>query len=292
MTRASRELFTTDTATSAERRRITLSTASGAHAEIYFQGAHVTSWRPAGSDKDHLFVSERARYEPGVAIRGGVPICFPQFSDRGPLLKHGFARLQQWQLVSCAGLDEGRSQAVLALESNMSTLGLWPGHFSAVYTVTLTSDSLAMELKVTNTGTSAFSFTAALHTYLAVGDIGTSRLYGLRGNEYQNNGDDRIHTEKREAMLFRNAVDRVYRATPSFLTLKSDTQHTEIHAQGFDDSVVWNPWIEGCKQMDDMGREDYQRMLCVEAATVIHPVQLDPHKSWSGRQTLVAVADS
>ena len=33
------------------------------------------------------------------AVRGGIPVLFPQFADRGPLKKHGFARDLPWQLV-------------------------------------------------------------------------------------------------------------------------------------------------------------------------------------------------
>ena len=33
------------------------------------------------------------------AVRVGKPVLFPQFADRGPLKKHGFARDLPWQLV-------------------------------------------------------------------------------------------------------------------------------------------------------------------------------------------------
>ena len=34
--------------------------------------------------------------------RGGVPILFPQFADRGHLKKHGFVRNLNWQLITDA----------------------------------------------------------------------------------------------------------------------------------------------------------------------------------------------
>ena len=68
--------------------------------EVYLHGAHVTSWRPLGSEV--LWVSDEAVYRPGKAIRGGVPICFPWFAD-GPdgtaTPAHGFARTTEWGLV-------------------------------------------------------------------------------------------------------------------------------------------------------------------------------------------------
>ena len=67
---------------------------------MYFHGGQVMSWKPAGAD-EVLFVSRQARWEPGRAIRGGAPICFPWFgahpSDpRAPA--HGCVRTKAWQL--------------------------------------------------------------------------------------------------------------------------------------------------------------------------------------------------
>ena len=62
--------------------RIELAAADGPRAEIYLHGAHVTSWFPAGATDDRLFVSTKAIFADDAPIRGGVPICFPQFADQ------------------------------------------------------------------------------------------------------------------------------------------------------------------------------------------------------------------
>ena len=49
-----------------------------AEAEIYLHGATVTHYQPAGQ-KPVLFVSGKSAFEPGKAIRGGAPICWPWF---------------------------------------------------------------------------------------------------------------------------------------------------------------------------------------------------------------------
>src|SRR5262245_24796230 len=49
-------------------------------AEMYLHGAHVTSWKPAGSE-EVFFVSRQSRWEHGRPIRGGVPVCFPWFGN-------------------------------------------------------------------------------------------------------------------------------------------------------------------------------------------------------------------
>lgn len=271
---------------------IRLATSAGASVGILAYGAHIISWRPASRKTEHLFVSERALYQPGISIRGGVPVVFPQFADRGPLAKHGFARIQPWTLLSNAVLDDGRAQAVLTLTSNDVTRALWPHDFAATYKVTLSDDQLDMQLHIHNTGSQPFEFTAALHTYLAVDDIRASQLHGLQGSDFVQRGREHRETESQEALQFDAAIDRVYfnsnHNTKSPLTLVSPAQHTQLNARGFEDTVVWNPWVEGCATADDMTNEDYQAMLCVEAASVANPIQLHTGESWTGGQTLMA----
>src|SRR5215470_5101889 len=81
------------------RVRITSPLAEG---EVYLHGAHVTSWKPAGTD-EVLFLSSKSRWEDGHAIRGGVPVCFPWFGGKADDRKapaHGFVRTKAWQLES------------------------------------------------------------------------------------------------------------------------------------------------------------------------------------------------
>lgn len=55
------------------------------------------SWIHRG--KGRLFTSPRAVFRSGQAIRGGIPVIFPQFGACGPGLRHGFARLLEWAPV-------------------------------------------------------------------------------------------------------------------------------------------------------------------------------------------------
>src|SRR5512146_3353582 len=83
-----------DTTLSAGRNnlpKVILHGPDGAQAEVYLHGAQVTSWK-AADGLERLFLSERSDFLPGSAIRGGVPVIFPQFNELGPLIKHGFAR--------------------------------------------------------------------------------------------------------------------------------------------------------------------------------------------------------
>src|SRR5689334_3995514 len=79
--------------------RVEVTTSYGT-GQMYLHGAHVTSWRPVGSE-EILFLSSKSRWEDGQAIRGGIPICFPWFrgkADDPHAPAHGFARTRAWQL--------------------------------------------------------------------------------------------------------------------------------------------------------------------------------------------------
>jgi D-hexose-6-phosphate mutarotase len=41
--------------------------------QVYLHGAHVTSWKIDGQEQ--LYLSERAIFQEGKAIRGGIPVC-------------------------------------------------------------------------------------------------------------------------------------------------------------------------------------------------------------------------
>ena len=100
--------------------------AACATATIYLHGATLASWTVDG--RELLFVSPGAAFAPPKAIRGGVPVCFPQFGMLGPLAtQHGFARNLPWEV-----LDAGRADAsscTLELRSSEATLALWPHPF-------------------------------------------------------------------------------------------------------------------------------------------------------------------
>ena len=78
---------------------VTLTHSSGAQALVFVYAAHLTSWKTSDG-AEQLFVSSTSDYGGGKAIRGGVPICWPQFAGRGPYGKHGFCRnSDKWKVV-------------------------------------------------------------------------------------------------------------------------------------------------------------------------------------------------
>jgi len=256
----------------------------GASAVVTVNGAQLVSWIPAG-ERERLFVSERSAFAAGRPVRGGVPVVFPQFSDRGPLPKHGLVRTRPWRLDRHDASEDGAT-ATFAIEDDERSRGSWPHAFALELTVAVAAASLEVRLQVRNRGDEPFSFTAALHTYLSVLDARNARLEGLSGVRYLEGGNEGI--EAREQIPAAGPIDNIYVDAPRTTRLLEAGRVLEIAQRNFRDTVVWNPGPGPSAALDDMGPEGYLRMLCVEAAAVASPIVLAPGMSWNGAQRLVA----
>jgi len=258
--------------------------ADGATIEAHAQGAHLVSWSPAGETGNRLFLSAASGYRRGVAIRGGVPVIFPQFAAEGPLPKHGFARTMPWELQSVQG-----ATLRFALTDTAATRAIWPQAFHAGLEVSAAGRALRVTLSLHNPGEAALECTLALHTYLAVEDIGAARLSGLQGLRYRDSARGDASARQAEALLgFDGEIDRIYFDAPAQLLLQEPQRATTIRQQGFRDTVVWNPGPTKAAALADLEPGGERRMLCIEAATIGEPLRLAPGADWSGTQWLVA----
>lgn len=269
--------------------KVTVTASDGARVEVYLHGAHVTSWLPAGESADRLFLSGSSRFAPGVAIRGGIPVCFPQFADQGPLPMHGFARVTTWELVESGRAGNGAAHVRMRLADSAATLALWPHAFAIELTVTARGSTLALAIAVTNTGTASFTFTTALHTYLRIADVRSTFVRGLQGAHYR---DKVLHMEDvietAAALAIDREIDRVYRRVPPMLEVREARRTTIVHAGGFTDTVIWNPGAPKSTTLNDLEPDGYAHMLCVEAAAASQDVTLQPQQTWRGSQALTA----
>lgn len=263
----------------------------GASASMYTQGAHLSSWIPAGG-KEQLFLSKNSEIRDGAAIRGGVPVIFPQFAGLGSLPKHGFARTAVWRLLRSGQTENGAAQAVFELQENIARLQVWPHVFRVELVVTVMADTLQMDFSVANSGDTAFAFSCALHTYLAVEDIADVRVSGLAGLRYWDTvSGQRDCLETTEALQISGEVDRIYTNVPAQLEMRQAGQTTLISSSGFPDAVIWNPGPEKGAALADLEAGGFARMLCVEAAAIMQPIQLAPGCLWSASQTIRVVVD-
>ncbi|MFZ6818738.1 D-hexose-6-phosphate mutarotase [Undibacterium sp. Ji22W] len=266
--------------------KVILQARDGARAEIVTHGAHVCSWIPA-QGSEQLFMSQSSEFKDGVAIRGGVPIVFPQFSNLGNLPKHGFARTAIWRLVSSGQLEQGAAQAVFELQESAASLAIWPHAFRAEMVVTVAEQSLQLDFSVVNHGDSELSFQAALHSYFRVHDIQQTRVHGLGGLNYRDTvtGEENCH-QSDEVLQIVGEVDSIYADVVSDITLEQPHQVLQLRQSGFTDAVVWNPGAEKGAQLSDLEADGYRHMLCVEAASIMRPVVIAPGQVWSGMQLM------
>jgi glucose-6-phosphate 1-epimerase len=259
----------------------------GATAIISKLGAQVLSWVPPDG-KERLFLSDKAVFDGSVAIRGGVPVCFPQFAELGDLPKHGFVRTREWS-VSARRTGDDFALVTMETSSDEATLALWPHAFHAELALMVEADRIDMELCITNTGGSPLSFTGALHSYLRVAQVEEAVLEGLEGLEYCDALEGRrIVRESREELTVDREIDRVYLNVKRPQLLHAGKQSLAMQNQGFPDVVVWNPFVERCATLKDMPDNGWRHMLCVEAAAT-RPITLPAGEEWYGRQTLVVV---
>jgi glucose-6-phosphate 1-epimerase len=270
-----------------------LSNAIGDSATISPYGAQVLSWRTAAGG-EHLYCSPTVAIA-GRPVRGGTPVCFPQFANCGPLAKHGFARTSVWQMHAApiTGACAEVASACFRLQDSSLTLALWPFGFTLELQVSLGNRSIEWRLKVTNTGSATFDFTTALHTYLAVSDVQQVAVLGLASVHYLDALNKHAKAVSHTQLLnVPGEMDRVYVGAPPDLHLVDKTQrHIKVHIEqaGFADTVVWNPGPLKATTLQDMPSGDWTRMLCVEAAQIEHPIRLATEESWQAMQRLTII---
>ena len=273
-----------------EEQVLSLRADDGARARLHLHGGHLLSWIPAGESADRLYLSPISQPAPGIAIRGGVPVIFPQFAGEGPLPKHGFARTARWSRPQVDSQEPASARATLVLSDSDHSRAVWPQAFHAQLEVKIGGDTLAIHLRVRNTGTREFRFTAALHSYLRVDDLANVELLGLQGLRYRDSADGgRERREESPSVLFPGEVDRIYFDAPPRLLLRDGRQALELRQCGFADTVVWNPGATKAAALNDLPPGDYRHFVCVEAACIGSPVLLAPGAAWSASQTLRAL---
>lgn len=271
---------------------VELTHTDGAYARVFLDGAQVASWKPAGSSDDRLFVSANAQYGAGRSIRGGIPVCFPQFGAMGALRQHGFARNVRWTLVREMQAIDG-ARVVLQLTDTDATRAEWPYAFNAELAVHVAGAALTVELTVMNTDGQPFEFTAALHPYFSVRDAFATRVSGLSGLSYRDAlRDGALFTEGDAQLVIDGHIDRVYAATPDVLDIIEPHRALRIEKRGFPDAVVWNPGVDITASKPDFAAGDERHMLCVEAGAIMQPVSLMPGARWTGTQRMTAVGSA
>ncbi|MCP5305857.1 MAG: D-hexose-6-phosphate mutarotase [Chromatiaceae bacterium] len=241
-----------------------------AEALVSLYGGQVLAFRSAEAQADLLFLSERAHYQAGKAIKGGIPICWPWFGDdpegrgRGA---HGFARNRLWSVVDVRQLESGETRLDLRLTGDADSRPLWSHDFELELRITV-GPSLALLLVTRNTGAQPFIVTQALHTYFAVGDIDQVSVHGLDGQHFLDKVRGFARAQQSGPVRFDREVDRIYLQTAGPLQIDDASLQRRIliEALGSQTAVVWNPWQAVARASADLADDAYRHFVCVETA--------------------------
>ena len=59
-----------------------------------------------------------------------------------------------------------------------------------------------------------------------------------------------------------------------------------LQKYNFPDTVIWNPWVEKAKEIQDFGDDEFPNLICVESGHVSSPVTLMPGTAFEASQIL------
>lgn len=278
---------------------VKLSHVSGSTATIYPFGATVTSFETA-SKREILFVSSTAKLDGSKAIRGGIPLVFPQFGQPDKSYpQHGFLRCNVWTVTGeCSeeGSDAACCEFTLKLKDVVAARGgAWSAastEFDCVITlvVKLEAEKLTTVLTFKNTGEVAYDFQSLFHTYYKVEggkalDKDVCHVTGLAGYNTLDQITGEEYIQDVNPIFVDREVDRIYKdSTKPTLDLVIATGGTgtgtkvSLQAKAKVDGVVtpvsvvvWNPFVEKAKGMGDFTDEQFHDMICVEPG-ILHEV--------------------
>ncbi|MDO5534748.1 MAG: D-hexose-6-phosphate mutarotase [Propionibacteriaceae bacterium] len=244
------------------------------HYGVFDHGAHVWSWQPDGA-APVIWMSAKSQFADGQPVRGGVPICFPWFGpgragDQLPI--HGFGRLNTWHLADVKDTLDRDGRLIVAYTLDNAMTGEqpdWPHRYEASLIAKFTPEYLGLTLEVTNTGQSHVPLDGALHTYLAVGDVRQVKVTGLDGAEYFDKVTGNTETQSGDVTI-EGETDRVYRSTGEVVVEDPVLGRKLIIAKsGSANTVIWNPGADKAAALEDFGDDEWQGMLCIEAANAL-----------------------
>ena len=241
-----------------------------ATAHIALYGGQVLSYKPRAAFDDLLFLSNKAIYEQGKAIRGGIPVCWPWFGDHPEKGKsaHGFARNLFWDVAKIERIDNGLI-ITLKLESTATSKQWWPYDFRLLKRITIT-DTLNIELISINIGKQVFYLSEALHTYLRVGDINQTSVTGLDAMSYLDKTEQFKQKKQVDAVTVDDETDRIYLSGDKAVCVEDVALKRRIHIShhGADNMVIWNPHHKAA-ELNDLAEGDERCFICVESANAI-----------------------
>jgi glucose-6-phosphate 1-epimerase len=160
---------------------------------------------------------------------------------------------------------DGSTELRLGFSNDATTQALWPHAFTLELHISIGS-TLKLALVMRNTDTTAWSCTGALHSYLAVGDIGAVTIDGLDTVAYVDKVAGGQLRRQEGPIVIDTEVDRVYQETTATCRIDDTAfaRQITIAKAGSHSTVVWNPWQAKAAQLADMADDEYRAFVCVE----------------------------
>ncbi|XZE45894.1 D-hexose-6-phosphate mutarotase [Pirellulaceae bacterium SH467] len=243
-------------------------------ARFFLLGGHVSHWQPTSTPWPVLFLSEQSSFAEGKPIRGGIPLCFPWFSAHPTdpsQPAHGLVRQVPWTLLESQVAD-GTVRIVMEQFADEFLLRCKIG-FGTI---------LEVELDITNRALRTRDCEVALHTYFDIGAIEKVAIEGLEEIPYLDQLTRTVCPAEHGPIRFTRETDRIYQGVAERILLHDVERNRSISidAGNSHSTIVWNPWIEKSKRMQDFGDEEFQRMCCIETASVRdHSMSIAPNET-------------
>ena len=240
-----------------------------AQGAVSLYGGQVLSWQPKGQQAV-FWLSNDSQYSSGIAIRGGVPLCWPWFGGEvkladGSLAKvsnHGFVRQSQWQLTDINISSSGVELTLSLCGEKLSPH--WPAAFELTQSLVF-NVSFVQTLTMKNLSEKTVEYTGAFHNYFCVGSPETTEIPALNHVGF----DDKLIAGVEQICVLKNCagpIDRVYHSSDKVVIVDHQWQREiEVLSQGCQQWVLWNPG-KGAQTMPDVHAQGEDEFVCLEAA--------------------------
>ena len=244
-----------------------------ADADICLYGAHITNFKPYNTI-EILWMSPKSKFVEGSPIRGGIPVCFPWFGPHNTdpsKPQHGFGRLMHWDVTETSSMKSGETLVRLQLCSSPETKAFWDYDFCAELSI-LVGKTLTATLKVTNTSSTEFEYSCALHSYFLLSSVEEINIEGLQNTKYYNQLEPGDFIQETEKLEIHKAETRHYYDTETACVIHDPLFNRKIlvDKSGSKITTVWNPWEETCSKIDDLPDEAFHTFVCIEAVNAFN----------------------
>ncbi len=199
------------------------------------RGGIITRWSIDG--QEILYLDETRFTDPGLTVRGGIPILFPicgnlpdnTYTHNGQsytLKQHGFARNLPWDVSQTE--STANAGITLKLTSNVQTLAVYPFEFQLEFTYILRGNCLELQQQVTNLSRESMPFSLGLHPYFCASE--KKRLeFEIPADRFQDQRSQITHEFSRGFDFDLDEIDVIFREpTASSAAVQDYSRNLEV----------------------------------------------------------------